>query len=290
MSAHIIDGHAVAAQIHQELRAEAARLKGHAITLASIQVGGHPASELYIRNQRRACEAFGIEYESRRLPPDATEAQLLARIWDLNADPDVTGIIIQRPLPQGIDRERIQAAVHPDKDVEGLNPANIGMLFYEQPNLAPCTAVSAVTLARSTGVPLAGREAVVVGHSEIVGKPIAIILLNDFATATICHAQTRDLPAHTREADLLFVAVGRPGLITAEMVKPGAIVIDIGINLVPDAAARLGVRVVGDVDFAGVREVAGFLTPVPGGVGPVTVAILLQNTFKAARYHGFRLG
>lgn len=197
---------------------------------------------------------------------------------------------MQRPLPQGIDRERVQAAVHPDKDVEGLNPANIGMLFYEQPNLAPCTAVSAVTLARSTGVPLAGKEAVVVGHSEIVGKPIAIILLNEFATATICHAQTRNLAAHTREADLLFVAVGRPGLVTAEMVKPGAVVIDIGINLVPEATARSGVRVVGDVDFAGVRDVAGFLTPVPGGVGPVTVAILLQNTLKAACYHGLRIG
>jgi methylenetetrahydrofolate dehydrogenase (NADP+)/methenyltetrahydrofolate cyclohydrolase len=290
MPAQVIDGRAIAARIREALRGEAERQRGRDLTLASIQVGDHPASELYIRNQRRACAAFGIKYEEQRLPATATEAQVLARIWDLNEDPDITGIIVQRPLPRGIDRERIQSAVHPDKDVEGLNPANIGMLFYEQPNLAPCTAVSAVTLARSTGVALAGKEAVVVGHSEIVGKPIAIILLNEFATATICHAQTRDLAAHTREADVLFVAVGRPGLITGDMVKPGAIVVDIGINLVPDPAAPSGMRVVGDVDFAGAREVAGHLTPVPGGVGPVTVAVLLQNIFRAARYHGFRLG
>jgi methylenetetrahydrofolate dehydrogenase (NADP+)/methenyltetrahydrofolate cyclohydrolase len=195
-------------------------------------------------------------------------------------DPRVTGIILQRPLPRHLDLKRLQNAIHPDKDVEGMNAANIGAIVYGGSTLGPCTARASVALLKSTGLNLRGLEVVIVGHSEIVGKPIALLLMEEFATVTICHHETRNLAIHTRRAEALFVAVGRAGLISGEMVKPGAAVIDIGINPVEPQVPG-GPRIVGDVDFEGVVEVAGWITPVPGGVGPMTVAILLTNTVEA---------
>jgi methylenetetrahydrofolate dehydrogenase (NADP+)/methenyltetrahydrofolate cyclohydrolase len=211
-------------------------------------------------------------------PAASTEAEVLAVIQTLNADPRVTGIILQRPVPSHLDLDHLQNAIHPHKDVEGMTPANIGNIVYGNATLGPCTALASVEMLKSTGLDLHGLEVVIVGHSEIVGKPIALLLMEELATVTICHHGTRNLPLHTRRAEALFVAVGRPGLVTADMVKPGAAVIDIGINQVtedgPDGPHN---RVVGDVDFDSVHQVAGWITPVPGGVGPMTVAMLLRN-------------
>jgi methylenetetrahydrofolate dehydrogenase (NADP+)/methenyltetrahydrofolate cyclohydrolase len=289
MTATRLDGGARAARILEEVRAELAAppLRGLRLRLASVSVGSHPAGSLYVRNQSRACADLGIEFHPIGLPADADEEALVRRIQDLNADPDVTGILLQRPFPPGFNARRLQAKVHPDKDLEGMNPANLGLIVYGTPRLAPCTALAAVDLARASGVPFKGREAAVIGHSEIVGKPIAFLLLNEFATATIAHIETRDLALHTRKADFLFVAVGRPGLVTGEMVKRGAVVIDIGISRVAGPGGEA--RTVGDVEEASVREVAGFLSPVPGGVGPMTVAMLMRNTAAAAREQASKL-
>ncbi len=283
MAAQRLDGAARAVGILEEVRADLASppLRGMRLRLASVSVGSHPTGSLYVRNQARACADLGIEFLPMELSADSDEDALVRRIQELNADPDLTGILLQRPFPAGFNARRLQAKVHPDKDVEGMNPANLGLIVYGTPRLAPCTALAAVDLARASAVPFKGREAVVIGHSEIVGKPIAFLLLNEFATATIAHIETRDLSLHTRKADFLFVAVGRPGLVRGEMVKPGAVVIDIGISRVQGPGGE--VRTVGDVEEEGVGRVAGFLSPVPGGVGPVTVAMLMRNTTAAAR-------
>jgi methylenetetrahydrofolate dehydrogenase (NADP+)/methenyltetrahydrofolate cyclohydrolase len=259
--------------------AEIARAEGFAPKLVSITVGDVAAVDVYVRNQRANEALAGVDFEERHFPADLTAAELEAAIHGMNADPRVTGIIIQRPVPAHISIKALQAAVHPLKDVEGMHPTSIGNIVYNQLDLAPCTAAASVELLKETGLDLKGLEVVVVGHSEIVGKPIAFLLMSEGATVTVCHHMTRSVAAHARRADALFVAVGRPRLIKADMVKPGAAVIDIGINSEtgPDGKERI----VGDVDTESVREVAAWITPVPGGVGPLTVAILLRNTMVA---------
>jgi methylenetetrahydrofolate dehydrogenase (NADP+) / methenyltetrahydrofolate cyclohydrolase len=249
--------------------------------LMSITVGDTSAVELYVRNQAKRAAEAGIAFEERNFPESITQEELDASIKAMNADPRVTGIIIQRPAPKHISLKALQGSISPMKDVEGMHPASIGNIVYNQLELAPCTAAASVELLKSTGLKIEGLEVVVVGHSEIVGKPIAFLLMSQGATVTVCHHMTRSVAVHTRRADAVFVAVGRPGLIDGSMVKPGAVVIDIGINSVTDAAGNT--KVVGDVDYESVREVAGWITPVPGGVGPLTVAILLRNTVTALR-------
>jgi methylenetetrahydrofolate dehydrogenase (NADP+)/methenyltetrahydrofolate cyclohydrolase len=285
MSHKIIDGKKQAQIIKDEVRGRVALLNelGWQPRLISMDVGDSPAVSLYIKNQQRACSEVGIEFEHLHYPGNITQREVLARIYTLNADPRVTGIILQRPVPGALDLEELENAIHPTKDVEGMSSANIGNIVYGDSSLGPCTSLASVELLRSTGLDLRGLEVVVVGHSEIVGKPVALLLVEALATVTICHHGTRNLSYHTRQADALFVAVGKPGLIKADMVKPGAAVIDIGINQVdvtlPDGTQ--GTKIVGDVDFEGVHLVAGWITPVPGGVGPMTVAMLLRNTVVA---------
>jgi len=292
MSSRVIDGKALAAGITERVRLLRSDLD-RPVRLVSLCVGDDPASAVYIRNQRRACERLEIEFRLEHLPAATTESGLIDRIHQLNVAPEVTGILLQRPLPPDIRQLRVQSKIHPDKDVEGLNPANIGSIVYGSPKLVPCTALAAVRCLLSTGVSLRGADVVMVGHSEVVGKPIAFLMLNFFATCTICHAATQDLAAKTRAADVVFSAVGRPGLIDGSMLKPGSIVVDIGISQTPlrdaagrpllDEQGRVQQRLAGDVDFPSAAKVCSWITPVPGGVGPVTVAMLLHNTVLAAR-------
>ncbi len=265
-----------------ETRQEADQLKqdGWVPKLISVTVGDVSDVDVYVRNQSRAAERAGIVFENRRFPADVSQAEMKAGIQSMNIDPRVSGIILQRPVPSQISIKALQSAIHPFKDVEGLNPASIGNIVYNELDLAPCTAAASVELLKQTGLPLEGLEVVVVGHSEIVGKPIAFLLMAEGATVTVCHHMTRSVPIHTRRADAIFVAVGRARLITGEMIKPGAAVIDIGINV---ESTGDGVRIVGDVDYDSVSEVAGWITPVPGGVGPVTVAMLMRNTLVALK-------
>lgn len=276
MSAQLIDGKAVASRMRQKL-AEARRALGaRAVRLVSLQVGDDPASDVYVRNQRRAATEVGIDMDVVKLPVGSTQDELIAAIREHEARPDTAGVIVQRPLPPSIDARTVQMAIHPDFDVEGMHPANMGAILYREPKFPPCTAAAAQHLILETGIDLRGAETVVVGHSEIVGKPIAVLLLHRLSTVTVCHVGTRNLMLHTRRADILVVAVGRPGLVRGDMVKPGAVVIDIGINQLVDGS------IVGDCEHDSVADVAGYLTPVPGGVGPVTVAMLLRNTLRAA--------
>ena len=282
MPATIIDGAAIAAQTKAEVTERIRALKSHgkAVYLAAILVGSTPAGELYAKRQREACEAVGIHYELLTLPAEA-DAQLVAtKIHRLNNDAGVTGIMLHLPLPKHLDATELQYQIDPVKDVEGVNPANIGYVVYGHTLIAPCTAMSVIELIKQTGVSIRGAEAVVVGASEIAGKPIALLLAEQMATVTLCHIATKDLKAHTKRAEILVVAVGKPGLIGADHVRDGAVVIDVGINRVtlPDGTKKT----VGDVEFDTVRDKAGFLTPVPGGVGPMTVAMLLKNTLRSA--------
>lgn len=276
-----LKGGPVAKRIIAEVRAqaEAAAADGFQPRLVSITVGDVAAVGVYVRNQRAKAELAGIDFEERNFPADLTAAELEAAIHGMNADPRVTGIIIQRPVPPHIPIKALQGAIHPLKDVEGMHPASIGNIVYNDLDLAPCTAAASVELLKETGLDLKGLEVVIVGHSEIVGKPIAFLLMSEGATVTVCHHMTRSVAAHARRADALFVAVGKPRLIKADMVKPGAAVIDIGINAEtgPDGQSRI----VGDVDTESVKDVASWITPVPGGVGPITVAILMRNTMVA---------
>lgn len=278
----VLAGKALAEEIRAAVAAEVDRLKqgGWQPRLVSIAVGDTEAAALYIRNQRQAAEATGIAFEERRYPAGVSREEMIAALRALNVDRQVTGIIIQRPVPEPLAIRELQAAVHPLKDVEGMHPASIGNIVYNDLALAPCTSVAAVELLKRTGLELKGLEAVVIGHSEIVGKPIAFLLMSEGATVTVCHHMTRNLAIHSRQADAVFVAVGKPRLITGAMIKPGAALIDIGINRVREANGAL--RTVGDVDYASCHEVAGWITPVPGGVGPVTVSILMRNTLTAA--------
>ncbi len=296
MSARLFDGAAAAAALRAQVKAEAERLAVQP-GLGVVLVGDDPASAVYVRNKTRACEEAGFLGVTARLPSSASTDDLLASVAALNARDDVHGILVQLPLPPQIDAQRVLDAVDPRKDVDGFHPVNVGLLVQKRPRFVACTPAGVMELLRREGVPLAGRRAVVLGRSDIVGKPMGLLLLHADATVTVCHSRTRDLAAVTREADLLIAAIGRPGFVRAAHVKPGAVVIDVGINRIDDPAqarellepqrldafARKGSALVGDVHFPEVREVAGALTPVPGGVGPLTIAQLLCNTLSAAR-------
>jgi methylenetetrahydrofolate dehydrogenase (NADP+)/methenyltetrahydrofolate cyclohydrolase len=285
MSHKIIDGKALAQPIKDQLKARVSVLQelGWQPHLVSIDIGDNPAAALYIRNQQRTAESIGVLFENRHYSGEITQTEMLAAIQALNVDPRVTGLILQRPIPSHLDLRCLQRAIHPSKDVEGMNPANIGKIVYGDFALGPCTSLASVAALHATGLTVPGLDVVVVGHSEIVGKPIALLLVEELATVTICHHGTRNLASYTRRAEAVFVAVGKPGLITGDMIKPGAAVIDIGINQIevelPDGTKKT--KTVGDVDFESVHEVVGWITPVPGGVGPLTVAMLLKNTVQA---------
>ncbi|KPN63237.1 methylenetetrahydrofolate dehydrogenase (NADP+) / methenyltetrahydrofolate cyclohydrolase [Aliiroseovarius crassostreae] len=276
MSATIIDGKSIAANIREEVATKAAKLaaKGWQPKLVSLSVGDVAAAELYVRNQQRTAESAGVEFEARNYPAETSLEQLTGIIQGLNADPRVNGIIIQRPLPDHIPVKTFQKLVHPLKDVEGMHPASIGNIVYNDLALGPCTAVAAVEILKTLPIDIEGLNVTVIGHSEIVGKPIAFLLMGLGATVTVCHHMTRSVAMHSRAADAVFVAVGKPGLVTGDMLKPGCAVIDIGIN-------RVDGKTVGDADMESCKEVAGWITPVPGGVGPVTVAMLMSNAVHA---------
>jgi methylenetetrahydrofolate dehydrogenase (NADP+)/methenyltetrahydrofolate cyclohydrolase len=278
-----LNGRAIAADMLLTITEEVKKLKsaGWAPKLVSIKIGDDSAVDLYIRNQRRNAEKVGIEFIEKQYPADISESEMHAAIVKHNVDPLVTGIILQRPVPDHIPVKALQATIHPLKDVEGMHPASIGNIVYNELELGPCTAVASVDLLKTTGVSLQGLEATVIGHSEIVGKPIAFLLMAEGATVTVCHHMTREVTVHSRRADAVFVAVGKPGLLTGSMIKPGAVVIDIGINQIEGPEGKP--KVVGDCDYDSCHEVAGWITPVPGGVGPVTVAVLMRNTVVAAR-------
>lgn len=282
MRAAVIDGKGIAASIRADVAQEATALaeQGWQPRLVSISVGDTAAAELYVRNQSRSAEAAGVQFESRSYPETISMEQLVGVLQGLNADPRVNGIIIQRPLPAHIPVKALQRAVHPLKDVEGMHPASIGNIVYNDLALGPCTAVAAVEILKTLPLKLEGLDVAVIGHSEIVGKPIAFLLMGLGATVTVCHHMTRSVAMHSRAADAVFVAVGRAGLVTGDMIRPGAALIDIGINRVETDD---GARTVGDADFESCAEVAGWITPVPGGVGPVTVATLMKNAVLATR-------
>ena len=279
MSATLIDGAALADAIKQDVRARAAAL-ARPIHLTAILVGATQAAELYAKRQADACAAVGIDYRLLKLPAEITQKDLKSEIRRLNDDASVTGIMMHLPLPVHLDAPRMQYEIDVVKDVEGVNPANIGYVVYGHTLIAPCTALAVIELIKSTGVAIRGAEAVVVGASEIAGKPIALLLAEQMATVTLCHVATKDLKAHTRRAEILVVAVGKAGLIGGDDVREGAVVIDVGINRI--ALADGTKKTVGDVDFDAVRAKASHVTPVPGGVGPMTVAMLLRNTLRSA--------
>jgi methylenetetrahydrofolate dehydrogenase (NADP+)/methenyltetrahydrofolate cyclohydrolase len=279
MPARIIDGNALAQSIKDQVRQRVAELKVP-VHLTAILVGATGAGELYAQRQLEACAAVGIDYQLLKIPAEATQRDVKQEIRRLNHDASVTGIMLHLPVPSHMRAARLQYEIDVVKDVEGVNPANIGYVVYGQTLIAPCTALSVTELIRTTGVELRGAEAVVVGASEIAGKPIALLLAEQMATVTLCHVATKDLIQHTRRAEILVVAVGKPALIGPEHVREGAVVIDVGINRITQPEGTR--KTVGDVDFETVREKAGHLSPVPGGVGPVTVAMLLRNTLRSA--------
>lgn len=281
MDPRFIDGKALAGRIYEEVRTEFEALGGTSRNLVSISIGGDKEVAVYIRNQVRGAERAGIPFDDQYWDGDLTQEECKSRITAMNDDPDVIGIILQRPVPEHINVRSLQSAIHPLKDVEGMNPASIGNIVYNDLALAPCTAAASVELIKETGLKLEGLEVVMIGHSEIVGKPAAFMLMAEGATVTVCHHMTRSVAAHSRRADAVLVAVGIPNFLKADMVKPGAAVIDIGINQITDEDGKT--KIVGDVDTQNVVEVASWVTPVPGGVGPVTVAILMRNALTAQK-------
>ncbi|HEX7465715.1 MAG TPA: bifunctional methylenetetrahydrofolate dehydrogenase/methenyltetrahydrofolate cyclohydrolase FolD [Usitatibacter sp.] len=278
MTARIIDGKAIAAEYRAEYAIRVERLKDHGIVpgLAVVIVGDDPASKIYVRNKALASGAIGMHSEVHAFAAEVTQAQLIAFVHRLNANDAIHGILVQLPLPKHIDSRAVIEAIAPDKDVDGFHYFNVGSLVAGEPGFYPCTPWGVMKMLEHEDIAIEGRHAVVVGRSSIVGKPMALLLLNAGATVTICHSKTRDLGAMTRQADILVAAVGRAGLVTGDMVKPGAVVIDVGINRLPDG------KLTGDVDFPGASQVAWRITPVPGGVGPMTIAMLLGNTVKSA--------
>ena len=290
MSAVIIDGKAVAKKIREEVKQGTAVLKekGVAPCLAVILAGDDPASLSYVTAKEKALAEAGMESLDFRLPADVAEAELLALIDGLNRDEKVHGILVQLPLPRHIDEDRVITAIDPAKDVDGFHPVSVGNMILGRRSFLPCTPHGILVLLRELAVPVSGAHAVVVGRSNIVGKPLANLLIGRGAnaTVTICHTGTRDLARHTLQADILIAAAGRAGLIGVEMIKPGAAVIDVGVNRVPDSTKEKGYRLCGDVDFAAAREKAGYITPVPGGVGPMTIAMLLKNVLQSAEQIG----
>ena len=276
-----IDGKAIAAELRAQMKAQVSQMEEDGVTpgLAVVLVGEDPASHTYVRNKKRACEETGIYSEVHTLPASFGQAALLDLIAQLNARPDIDGILVQSPLPEGYDEQAVVNAIAPDKDVDAFHPENVGKLSLGEAAFLPCTPAGILTLLRHEGISVAGKRCVVVGRSNIVGRPMAMLLLQADGTVTVCHSKTQNLPAVTREADILIAAIGKPKFFTADMVKPGAVVIDVGMDR--DEAGKL----CGDVDFASVEPVASYITPVPGGVGPMTIAMLLQNTLTAARLH-----
>lgn len=289
MTATIIDGKAIAAEIRQQVKAEVERLKakyGKVPGLATVLVGDNPASATYVRMKGQACEELGMYSVKPTLPADATQEQVEGLVRELNADPSIHGILVQLPLPPHLNERAVLSAISLEKDVDGFHPINIGRLAMKghEPLFIPCTPYGVMVLLERTGVKLEGSRAVVLGRSNIVGLPVSLLLLHANATVTVCHSRTRDLPSVTREADVLVVAVGRPEMVRGDWVKPGAVVIDVGVNQIPDPTRKSGYRLVGDVAFDEVKEVASAITPVPGGVGPMTIAMLMQNTLRAFKY------
>ena len=288
MTAQLIDGKAIAAQIYEEIQAEVAALKEkHGITpgLATVLVGENPASQSYVRSKQKTCARCGFDSIGEHLPEDALQEEVEGVVKRLNADPAIHGILVQLPLPRHLDEEKILGMINLEKDVDGFHPLNIGRLSMKgrKPLFVPCTPAGCIELLLRSGVEIEGQEAVILGRSNIVGLPVSMLLLHRNATITICHSRTQNLPATCRRADILIAAVGRPEMVKADWVKPGAAVIDVGINRVEDATRKRGYRLVGDVDFDSVNEVAGYLTPVPGGVGPMTIAMLMWNTLAGAK-------
>ena len=280
MAAQLIDGKSLAQDIRDGIGREVRALEagtGVRPGLAVVLVGDDPASAVYVRNKKKACDTAGLYVADHHLSAETSQAELLTLVDQLNADSRVHGILVQLPLPAHIEGEAILNAIAPDKDVDGFHPYNVGRLVAGEPVFVPCTPKGVVRMIESTGEPIAGKKAVVVGRSNIVGKPVAMLLLHQHATVTMCHSRTKDLPAVCREADILVAAIGKPRFVTRDMVKEGAIVLDVGINRLDDG------RLVGDVDFEPVRERAGWISPVPGGVGPMTIAMLLANTLEGAR-------
>lgn len=276
--AKLLEGKPLAEKIKEEIRQQVDSLSRKPV-LASIQVGDNAGAETYAKSQKKTAEGLNIEYQYHKLSPDTSESTLIEFIHKLNADSSINGIIIQMPLPAHIDYKKISQFILPDKDAEGMHPANIGKIVFGRAKLLPCTPAAVMELINSAGINLAGKEVVVVGHSEIVGKPLVLLLLDKLATVTVCHIGTHQagkLEEHVRQAEVLIVAVGRAGLIKGEWIKEGAIVIDVGIN-------RVGDKIVGDVEFEAAEKRASYITPVPGGVGPLTVTMLMRNVVEAAK-------
>ncbi len=299
-TATILEGNKIAAQIRSEVAEETQKLAAAGLRpgLAVILAGHNAASEIYVRNKVKACEQLGIHSEKLEPPDSVTTEELLHMVQQLNQRDEIDGILVQLPLPAQVDSKRVLMAVAPEKDVDGFHPVNVGNLSTQRPGLVPCTPSGVIEVLRRSQIPIEGRHAVVIGRSDIVGKPVAMLLLNNNATVTVCHSKTRDLPAVARQGDILVAAIGRPGFVTREFVKPGAAVIDVGINKIADRKefekffagdaarektfAEKGSTLIGDVD-PHVAEVAGAITPVPGGVGPLTIAMLMANTVKACQ-------
>jgi len=287
MTAQMIDGKLIAQQVREQVAAEVAKRSAAGKprpVLATVLVGDRPDSAAYVASKGKACQELGMGSLSERLPADATQEQVDALVRRLNADPAVNGILVQLPMPAHIDEERVLSLINIEKDVDGFSPINIGRLAQKgrAPLFVPCTPYGCIYLLEQAGVKIEGANAVVLGRSNIVGMPAALLLIGKNATVTVCHSRTRDLPAVVRQADILIAAIGRTEMVRGDWIKPGAAVIDVGINSVPDATKKSGHRLVGDVNFAEAKEVAGFITPVPGGVGPMTIAMLMKNTLRAA--------
>ncbi len=287
MSAQIIDGKAIAEKVREEVRQGVAKMEqehNYVPGLATVLVGEDPASATYVRSKQRTCEELGIRSIGHHLPADSTQEEVEKLVKELNADPKVNGILVQLPLPNHLDEEAVLNSIDLEKDVDGFHPVNIGRLAMKgrNPLFIPCTPAGCMRLLEETGVQFNGADAVILGRSNIVGLPMAMLLQKANATVTICHSRTKDLPGHLRQADIVIAAVGRTEMVTGDMLKPGAVVIDVGINQKDDPTKKRGYRLVGDVDFDSAKEVAGAITPVPGGVGPMTIAMLMANTLRAA--------
>jgi methylenetetrahydrofolate dehydrogenase (NADP+) / methenyltetrahydrofolate cyclohydrolase len=287
MTAQIIDGKMIAQQLREEVAAKvAARTAAgkQRPALATVLVGDRPDSAAYVASKGKACQELGMGSISEHLPADATQKQVEELVKRLNADPAVSGILVQLPMPSHIDEERVLSLINIEKDVDGFSPLNIGRLAQKgrEPLFVPCTPYGCIYLLEKSGVRIEGANAVVLGRSNIVGLPAALLLIGKNATVTVCHSRTKDLPGVVRGADILIAAIGRTQMVRGDWIKPGAAVIDVGINAIPDATKKSGQRLVGDVNFEEAREVAGFITPVPGGVGPMTIAMLMNNTLRAA--------
>lgn len=287
MTAQIIDGKLIAQQVREEVAAKVAERTAagkQKPTLATVLVGDRPDSAAYVASKGKACQELGMGSISEHLPADATQEQVESLVKSLNANPEVSGILVQLPMPSHIDEERVLSLINIEKDVDGFSPLNIGRLAQKgrDPLFVPCTPYGCIYLLEKSGVRIEGASAVVLGRSNIVGMPAALLLIGKNATVTVCHSRTKDLPSVVRGADILIAAIGKTQMVRGDWVKPGAAVIDVGINSIPDATKKSGHRLVGDVCFDEVKEVAGFITPVPGGVGPMTIAMLMKNTLRAA--------